>query len=57
MHNQKPMEKEIMVLIVEDRELQKELIAKHFSKDKITFAQTFKQENREKVTEAIKDIE
>lgn len=51
------MEKEIMVLIVEDRELQKELIAKHFSKDKITFAQTFKQENREKVTEAIKDIE
>lgn len=47
--------KDITVFIVEDEALRKKLTEEYFGEG-ITFCQLFKEENREKVIEAIKDI-
>ena len=51
------MENEFYVLIVEDKRLAKELLDAHFDAKKISYAGIFKQENREKVTTAISQLD
>ncbi len=49
--------KEIYVFVCEDKDSARQIIDSHFEKGKVTFAQLFKEENRDKIVKAIEDFE
>jgi len=51
------MKKEITILIVEDKEISKEIISKYFDKNKVTYANILPASKRKEVVELIEKIE
>ena len=49
--------KQIYVFICEDEETSKAIIKEHFSREKITYAEMFDEDRREKITSALALVE